>query len=50
MWLARLFIREPVAVPTGDPEYPMILCPSNSVLWEVVNYPIHGGTDYCTHK
>ena len=50
MWLARLFIREPVAALTSDPEYPAILCPSYSVLGEVVNYAIDGGTGCFTHK
>ena len=50
MWLARLSIREPVPDPTSDPEYRTMLCPGYSVLGEVVNYLIHGGTYYCTHK
>ena len=50
MWLARLFIKEPVAAVTSDPEYPAILCPGYSVLEEVVNYPIDRGTGSFTHK
>ena len=50
MWLARLFRREPVAALTSDSEYPTILCLGYSVLGEVVNYPIHGGTGCFTLK
>ena len=52
IWLAILFIREQVAGPTSDPEYPTILCqwPGYSILGKVVNDPIHGGPDSCTHK
>ena len=50
MWVPRLFIREPVTGPTSDCEYQTMLCLGYSVLGEVVNYPIHGGTYYCTHK
>ena len=29
MWLARLYIREPVPALTSDPEYPVILNPES---------------------
>ena len=48
--VATLFMREPAAAPTSDPEYLALLCPGYWMLGEVVNHSIHGGTNYYTHK